>query len=387
MDVVNTRKLCVHAFMKSQKHLLEWMQSVISPNISKVADYTPATLVYWIVHGLQDYPKCARKGCDNLVVMNVSTFAAGFNKFCCRSCATSDEETQAASRRTSLEKYGVDHFTNREKAKQTTFEHFGCICGFQSPNALQSMKDRYEVEFYMQSPDFKPKSITVMLEKYGVKNIQQLPEIRTQSQQTAIGRYGSANNHAKYLQTMAERYGVSSNFQLKSHKKLLHERKDEIWEKKRQTLLSHYGTPCTPTLKYMFEGKLFDSGPELAYFIWLRDQKKSFIYHPTIWFEYVFQGETHKYFPDFIVEGQAVEIKGNQFFEGKDPTKSMVCPFDRSKDAEYEAKHQCMIANGVKVLTSQDYHQYEQFVETKYGKGYLQQFKRKCCRSDFSESK
>lgn len=55
--------------------------------------------------------------------------------------------------------------------------------------------------------------------------------------------------------------------------------------------------------------------------------------------------------PDFLVNGEFVELKGLHFFENYDATKSMINPFDRSQDALYEAKHQCMLQNHVKIIT------------------------------------
>ena len=37
------------------------------------------------------------------------------------------------------------------------------------------------------------------------------------------------------------------------------------------------------------------------------------------------------------------EVKGDHFFDGD----KMICPFDRSKDELFEAKHQCMLHNSV----------------------------------------
>jgi len=53
----------------------------------------------------------------------------------------------------------------------------------------------------------------------------------------------------------------------------------------------------------------------------------------------------------------------------------MINPFDRTQDAKYEAKHQCMIKNNVKILT--DTKIYENYIKNKYGKTYLDSFKRK----------
>lgn len=37
----------------------------------------------------------------------------------------------------------------------------------------------------------------------------------------------------------------------------------------------------------------------------------------------------------------------------------------------YEAKHQCMIANSVKIIRKAEYAEYMDYVERKYGKGFL----------------
>ena len=56
-----------------------------------------------------------------------------------------------------------------------------------------------------------------------------------------------------------------------------------------------------------------------------------------------------------IVEGMITEVKGDHFFkDGK-----MICPYHKKDDSPetiewrnglFEAKHQCMIKNGVKIL-------------------------------------
>lgn len=79
----------------------------------------------------------------------------------------------------------------------------------------------------------------------------------------------------------------------------------------------------------------------------------------------------HKYTPDFYLKDEDVfiDIKGTQFFEDHDPSKKMINPYDRSLDALYEAKHQCMLKHGV-VVTS-DYKQYVDYAVKMYGKKHL----------------
>ena len=77
----------------------------------------------------------------------------------------------------------------------------------------------------------------------------------------------------------------------------------------------------------------------------------------------------------FKVGNEIHEIKGLQFFENKNPKNRMINPYDRSQDDLYEAKHQCMIKNNVKIIT--DFREFENYVNVKYGKDYIKQFKRK----------
>lgn len=53
----------------------------------------------------------------------------------------------------------------------------------------------------------------------------------------------------------------------------------------------------------------------------------------------------------------------------------MINPYDRSMDEIYEAKHQCMIENGVKLVLPSEYNEYIKYVKKMYGGDYLRKFK------------
>ena len=64
----------------------------------------------------------------------------------------------------------------------------------------------------------------------------------------------------------------------------------------------------------------------------------------------------------------------------------MICPYTQKEnsrhtkdwyDDQFEAKHQCMIKNNVKILTSIDMKPILKYIKDKYGKDYLKSFKRK----------
>jgi len=111
--------------------------------------------------------------------------------------------------------------------------------------------------------------------------------------------------------------------------------------------------------KYSFQEISFDSAPEIAFYIWLSDNNIHFEYQPNITFEYEFEGKKHFYMPDFLVEDQLIELKGSQFLKEDGTWKN---PFDNSQDDFYEAKHQCLIENNVKILYPNDYKKYLDYI-------------------------
>ena len=88
--------------------------------------------------------------------------------------------------------------------------------------------------------------------------------------------------------------------------------------------------------KYFYNNIFFDSAPELAYYIWLKDNNISFEYHPNVSFKYEHGGRTYIYQPDFKVGNKLIEIKGDHFFK-EDGT--MQNPYDHTADDAAEAKH------------------------------------------------
>lgn len=89
-------------------------------------------------------------------------------------------------------------------------------------------------------------------------------------------------------------------------------------------------------------------------------------------FEYIFEGKKHKYFPDFKYKGQLIEIKGKQFLK-KDGTWQN--PYNENLSGLYEAKHQCIINNNIMVFFEKDCQKYIDYINLRYGKDYLKQFR------------
>ena len=331
-------------FKKHCLHLGRWMESIVDVKLKQI-DYNASTLVFWILNDLHDFPKCQNPACGKHIAHNVHSLKSGYRRFCSKACANSAPQTLQRREQLSMQRHGVPHFTNRHKSEETTFKHYGVKYPFQSralrAKAAEQLVESYGISSYMEAPDFKEKSKQTMLKKHGVENVMQLPEKVLQAAATKEKRYGDRNfnNRALQKKTMLERHGVESNVQLESFKKMMNERRAEIEAKKKATLQEHYGMTHVPSFHYLYDGKSFDSQPEIAFYIWLEDNNIKFTFQPAISFEYFFDGKSYKYCPDFLVDSQFIELKGDHFFENHDPSCQMICPYNRKLDSLYEAKH------------------------------------------------
>lgn len=237
---------------------------------------------------------------------------------------------------TCLKLYGDKNYNNKEQAQQTMLERYGGC-------------------YTLNNPVLKEKVQRTNLERYGGISPMCSEEVQKKSKTNYIqnnGGIGFASElvKSKFKKNYKEKFGVEWSSQ------------NPLVRRKQAT-------------KYKYENINFDSKPEIAYYIWLKDNNIDFEFQPNVKFEYLYENKLYYYIPDFKVENEYIEIKGLQFFKNYDINETMINPFDRTQDAKYEAKHQCMIKNNVKILT--DTKIYENYVKNKYGRTYLDSFKRK----------
>lgn len=234
-----------------------------------------------------------------------------------------------------LKLYGDKNYNNREQTQQTMLERYGGTTTLTS-----NLKQKVQQTNIKRYGGVSPMCSTVIVNK--------LKETYIQNN----GGMGFASESVleKYKINYKEKFGVENSSQ------------NPLVRRKQAT-------------KYKYENINFDSKPEIAYYIWLKDNNIDFEYQPNVKFEYLYENKLYYYIPDFKVENEYIEIKGLQFFKNYDINETMINPFDRTQDAKYEAKHQCMIKNNVKIIT--DTKIYENYIKNKYGRTYLDSFKRK----------
>ena len=331
------------------------------------------------------------------------------------------KEIKEKRKKTCFQKYGNENFNNCEKASKTRFEHFGkyapddfkdkCCktkikhghsCNWNNFEQIkktrfaknngayeseqsklkrqQTSLNHYGVKFTLQATEVKEKSKQTCLKKYGVAYVTQDENFKKQAKQTCLRKYGveysqqnseiSKKSKTKYKLICIQKYGATSYFSSEAYKKYCIEKYGCEHPMQNHDILMKQ--QMNSKKKYSFQEISFDSAPEIAFYIWLSDNNIHFEYQPNITFEYEFEGKKHFYMPDFLVENQLIELKGSQFLKEDGTWKN---PFDNSQDDFYEAKHQCLIENNVKILYPNDYKKYLDYIVQIYGKDYLKKFK------------
>ena len=409
---------------QDKKDLVQWIYKQTEfLNSEKI---TFSTRIFYIINNIKTLPTCALDTCNKtLHNLNFSITAdktTFYTHHCCRAHIQLDKNVRAKIENTMLDKYGVKCPLNTEDSlehrKQTNLKKYGVEFPLQSKviqkQCNDTLKKNYGVDSSFKSPVIRNKIKNTCIKNYGVENPFESVEVRNKIKHSYKEKYGVENPmqvkeiKEKAQNTMRERYGKKSYLETLECKEItktyLKEHKEELQQKIEATKLERYGHKngkifgsadvnktmiekygsihalCNHDIrlkaqsKYKYDDKYFDSSIEIAYYIWLKDNNIKFEYQPEVDFEYIINDITHKYCPDFIVDNSYIEIKGEQFFK-EDGT--MQNPYDHSQDEIYEAKHQCMIKNNVKILLSNSIEIISaiKHVQQKYGKNYLKQFK------------
>lgn len=204
---------------------------------------------------------------------------------------------------TCLKKYGVSNVSKlqavKDKKEKTTAEHYGVKNPFQSYEVKEKIKKtnlrNLGVEWPMQSPEIRKKSVEFYMEKYGVVNNSCLPEQR---------------------------------------------------ELRRRKMMELNAAGVTLPKRCFFDGMRFDSSWEVVYYYYQKYFLGNDIRRGKV-FRYFKDGEEHVYRCDFLVNGENVEVKGDQFIRDG----FLYNPYSGEI---LEEKTRCMKENRVKVVTGKD---------------------------------
>lgn len=255
--------------------------------------------------------------------------------FLCRSCICRENilnpDTIKKKENTTFKRYGSKKFTNRELAYKTCKEN----TGYENP---------------WQNPEHHKNLDKVFIEKFGYKR----PFLNDKIKQKAREN----RDYELIRKSVKETCGVEFAFLT-----------EKAQENRRKKLIDTYGTDkimhipgiASKTHKKFYKDEMwFDSKPEYEIYKFLIENDIDFEYQPDVSFVYNFNGSHYNYYPDFLIEDEYYEYKGLHFFKNHNPNDRMICPFKSKDETEeehknkcdlYEAKHQCMIHNGVHIIT------------------------------------
>ena len=406
-------------------------------NIFTNCNTTLGNRIFYIINDIHKFPCC--RTCGKVLNVTFTAYSTLYDYehcFCSSSCSVSDSDvrykieqttlknhgykysfedpnTHIKAKQTILDRYGVEYPMQckdiANKVASTNLDRYGCISPFGNKNVQEKSKatlmKNYGVDNPIKSPIIYSRMEETWMKNYGVDHPFKSKEIQQKSQITRLDRYGSTSYLgtedciAKTRRWALETYNVDHHLKAPEIRKEIEKTNLQTYGNKagkafgtqyfKDAMIEHYGVEysmqCKEILdkarhRYIFNSRQFDSAPEIAFFIWLKDNNIEFEYQPNVSFEYEFAGKLHKYFPDFKVGDMFFEIKGDHFFKDS----KMVCPYrDKAwsderyefECAKYEAKHQCMLMNDVVILKNAEYAMFVQYVKDSYGSNYLMQFK------------
>ena len=254
--------------------------------------------------------------------------------------------------KTSLEKYGVKHYTNREKAYSTCIKNNGGL-GFGS----EKIKTKIQLTNIKNHNNPEYRNTDKMIETANIN-----------------GGCGAARKSTKIKMetTLYERTGYKHNWSIPEERKVAFE-KIKISNKEKYGVENVMQVPeirAKIHKKYFYDNVYFDSSWELIYYIWLKDNNINFKYQKDK-IPYYYKNKLKYYEVDFTVNGKYVELKGPQFF---DENGKMINIYDRTLDAAANYKYYCMLMNHVDIITNIE--PYKNYINNKYGKNYINSFKK-----------
>lgn len=252
-DLIEKHPRSYFRSIKRKKYQEIWKKIVNETRyLDKFYNANDISRLFYFLEDLHDIIRCKNPRCSNFgkpIVKKITNFDQLKHLHCNNKCA-----------QTSLDII--------EKCKQTrkrngTSQH-GVIV-----KSCDKIKKKYGTKFYVQSEDFKRKA------KLTMKNNGYLHPMKSEMiKQQMKNRY-------------FKKFGVSHLFQ-------------------------NHNLYCKFHKKYVYNGICFDSFIEIAFYVYCCNRGHKVIVHPCS-FDYEFEGKTHKYIPDFLVDNQLIEIKGNNF--------------------------------------------------------------------------
>jgi hypothetical protein len=239
------------------------------------------------------------------------------------------EEFKIKSRKSKFEKYGHEYYNNIEKVKHTNMEKYGVTNTFQADEFKEKIRatniEKYGCEDSRSSVHTKEKRINTTRERYGVDFYTKTKEYLEKVKNTSMERYGFTSPNMSNLvkknkvKSMIEKYGFISNSMTEESKKKL-----------RDTNLQKYGVEypmqflefsenqqkSAKRISYYNDILYYQGSYERHFLDYMSEKKLIGIIQRGFPISYSFEGVDRMHYPDFYIDDYnlIVEIKSDYYY-------------------------------------------------------------------------
>ena len=231
-----TDEFIIETFYENDKYLYRKLRNA-SDDIkeylnNRFDDYDSLTeVIYRIKNKIYERPVCLT--CGRRLKFKVNHFPI----YCSCKCRANSNESREKMKKTKLERYGDENYSNREQAvKHTDYESL-------HNKRRKTNLLRYGHEFYLASDEGKRKTKETLKRKYDVTNISQIEEIKR-----------------KKIKTCHEHFYVDYGFVIEQSfnnmRKTYERNKEEIVRKIKKTKLERYNNENYSNIKTAQKTKL-----------------------------------------------------------------------------------------------------------------------------------
>lgn len=250
---------------------------------------------------------------------------------------------------------------HQKEVESTCWKKYGCKASSQNSEVQkrneQTCLKRWGVPHAAQNLEIKEKTKSYFLATYKVDCPEKIPGSRSKRNKT--WQTNKEKNISKQKKSILEKYGVTNISQMPS---------------------AHY----KKSKRYEYAGELFDSKPELIYYLWCKghdisiDRKPGYIIYKDA------SGKDHRYFPDFKIGDQYIEIKGDHLLDAENNLVPHPADVKILKENELnnlkdilKNKTKCIRENNVLLIRESEIKEkYEPYVAKKYGVSYAASFRK-----------
>lgn len=347
-----------------------WPHKELCNDIVSLTSFLPTensltTRVWYILNDKNTIRKCSVCGVEITDDIKSLYYSPSLT---CSSKSCRDE----ARKRTLYSKYGPDYYQKwSSKVEDTNIKRYGSANAMDNPDIRVRQQVNAKAKVEACKEQILQKRMNTVQTRYGVENVGQLPDHSEKMRATSLNKYGAIS------------YSCTSECKEKV-KHFYSSWTPDMWADRvlraRSTLQERYGVTAAAAIpeviryrksRYYYNNLYFDSSYELIYYIWAVDNGHK-IERCTQTYSYEVDESTHYYIPDFVVDGELVEIKGEHFFNDKG---ELINPFtdDESIQRVFKAKGKLMESLRVNVIRNID--SMKEFVYSKYGSNYVSTFR------------